>query len=310
MLFASPATAKVPSNAELHQMIVGVMQKMETLQSENRTLKKRLASLRQGKTYASVGPTAVPASVRREPSLIKAVVRNVKQAPQVATDGAQVEMAKPSQTERKPSKYYAALNLEYAIPENVSVESNGQTGDASLADGIGFGLSVGHRYNDRFRTDIELSRRSFELQNITSTSGGSNRALSGQIDIYTALLNGYYNLPNSTDLAILNSPVRPYIGVGIGGAYLSANDAAASLDSINAFTASPQTTTPSDASILLPAGHITAGLSFPISNKLDFDLAYRYFLMGDIAGTVEGQSGDSSVLRSHSLKLGMRYDLN
>jgi hypothetical protein len=55
MLFASPTMAKVPSNAELHQMIVGVMQKMETLQNENRTLKKQLVSLKQGKTYASLG---------------------------------------------------------------------------------------------------------------------------------------------------------------------------------------------------------------------------------------------------------------
>jgi cell division protein FtsB len=56
---ASPSYATVPSNAELRKMIVGVMQKMETLQSENRTLKKQLASLRQGKTYASLSPASI-----------------------------------------------------------------------------------------------------------------------------------------------------------------------------------------------------------------------------------------------------------
>jgi opacity protein-like surface antigen len=202
------------------------------------------------------------------------------------------------------------LNLEYAVPENVIVESGGDTGDVSLADGIGFGLSVGHRYSDQFRTDIELSRRSFELQNITPISSGSNRSLSGQIDIYTALLNGYYNLPDSTDLAFFNSPFRPYVGVGVGGAYISANAAAASLDSGESTNSARQSTTPTDAFIWLPAGQITAGLSLPISDKLDFDMAYRYFLLGDITGTVAGQSGDSGLLRSHSLKLGMRYNIN
>jgi hypothetical protein len=130
---ASPSYATVPSNAELRKMIVGVMQKMETLQSENRTLKKQLASLRQGKTYASLSPTVVPALVHRESTPIKAGVRNVKQVPQIATNSEKKEAAKRVQTERKPSKSYAALNLEYAVPENVTVESGGGTGEASLA---------------------------------------------------------------------------------------------------------------------------------------------------------------------------------
>jgi hypothetical protein len=84
--------------------------------------------------------------------------------------------------------------------------------DAPLADGIGFGLSVGHKYSDKFRADIELSRRSFELQNITPIlGGGSNRSLSGQVDIYSALINGYYNLPDSAKFVFLNSPFKPFL---------------------------------------------------------------------------------------------------
>jgi hypothetical protein len=109
---ASPRLATVPSNEELHKMIVGVMQKMETLQSENRTLKKQLASLRQGKTYASLGRQyssgVTPASTHRELPPIKAVVRNVKQVPRVVTNGEKVEIAKSSQSDRKPFKYYTA----------------------------------------------------------------------------------------------------------------------------------------------------------------------------------------------------------
>jgi opacity protein-like surface antigen len=317
MLFsASSSYAKAPSNEELHQMIMGMKDKLDKLEVANQGLKKQLGvalNKIEGRTYASLDPQhsngVVPASARRDLSPIKAVARNVKQVPQVSKNGGKHELAMRTQTERTPSKYYAALNLEYTIPENVTVESGGNTGDASLADGIGFGLAIGHRYNDKFRAEIELSRRSFELQNITPTSGGNARTLSGQLDIYAAMINGYYDITDQANLYFKNAAFRPYIGAGIGPAYLVANDVAASLNPTNVIL-DRQTTVPNTASIWLPAGQLMAGLSFPMTNVFEIDIGYKYLLMGDITGTVDGASGDSSVLRSHSLKLGMRYNLN
>jgi opacity protein-like surface antigen len=314
---ASPSYAKAPSNEDLHLMILGMKYKLDKLEVENKGLKKQLnvaLNKFEGRAYASLSPASHGGGAKPQhpaPTPIKAVVRNERQTPQVAANGKTRETSVAAKPDKKPSKYYAALNLEYAVPENVSVETGGATGDASLADGIGFGISVGHKYNDKFRSDIELSRRSFELQNITPTSGGSARSLSGQVDIYSALVNGYYNLPDSAKFVFLNSPFRPYIGAGIGVTYLRANDVSASLQQTAESGGKPQNnTTPENASIWLPAGQLTAGLSFPMTNTLDFDLGYRYFLMGDITGTVNGSSGDSSVLRSHSLKLGARYNFN
>jgi opacity protein-like surface antigen len=309
---ASPSFATVPSNEELHKMIVGVMQKMETLQSENRTLKKQLASLKQGKTYASLSPQhsngVVPASVRRELSPIKAVVRNVKQVPQVATSEEKREPNVVAKPNNKPSKYYASLNLEYAIPEDVSVQSRGTTGDASLADGVGIGLNWGYRFNNNIRGEIEFTRRVHELQNIPTRSNSSSRLLSGQAELYTTMMNGYYDLSNDSVLKLKSGKFWPYIGAGVGATLLRANDVTSSLEATGELDNSA--TRLFNGSIWLPAGQIMAGFTHPISDKLDFDLGYRFFLMGDIAGTVDGQSGDSGVFRSHSLKLGMRYNIN
>jgi opacity protein-like surface antigen len=311
--FASPSHAKELNIEDLHLMLLGMKYRLDKLETENVGLKKQLdvaLNKFEGRSYASVSPASNGVSakpIHRDPVPIKAVVRNERQVPQVAANGKTRETSVTANPDKKPSKYYAALNLEYTVPENVSVESGGATGDASLADGIGFGLSVGYKYNDRYRTEVELSRRSHELQNIRPTSGGISRALSGQADIYTAMFNGYYDITNHTQLYFRNVPFKPYIGAGIGPAYVVGNDVSASLtDDILGIS----TTTPTTASIWLPAGQLMAGLSYPISKALDFDIGYRYFLMGDITGTVDGSSGDSGVFRSHSLKLGARYNFN
>jgi opacity protein-like surface antigen len=295
VLFTSPTMAKVPSNAELHQMIVGVMAKMETLQSENRTLKKQLASLNQGQTYASVSPTVIPASVHRESSPIKAVVRSMKWVPQVATNSAKVEVAKRSRD------IYARISVAYSVPENVRADDqNGNGGVVSLSKDIGFEAAVGKRISDEWRTEIEVSARNYNPISATGTSGTVSRnsgEVSGDIDLYAAQLNAYYSLPMYQDFA-------PYIGAGIGVAYLKGNDLTTSSGNDSGFTNRQEAYS---NHFWLPAGNVSAGLTVPLTPRWDVDFGYKFALFGDLSGTRGKNSANSSVLKIHNLNGGLRY---
>ena len=102
MLFsASSSYAKAPSNEELHQMIMGMKDKLDKLEVANQGLKKQLGvalnKIEGQTTYASLSPQysngVVPTSAHRSLSPIKAIIRNVKQVPQVAKNGEKHELA-------------------------------------------------------------------------------------------------------------------------------------------------------------------------------------------------------------------------
>jgi opacity protein-like surface antigen len=304
MLFASPATAKVPSNAELHQMIVGVMQKMETLQSENRALKRQLASLRQGKTYASVSPNVVPASVPRKPSLIKAVVRNVKQVPQLAANSAAVELLGSSQANHNAIDkiYYVRASTAYSILEDVRAEDeNGDAGTASFSKGVTIEAAIGNEISNKWRAEFELSYRNFEPNRVIGFNGGNSQISIdpiGNVDLYAAYFNGYYKLPVFRE-------VFPYIGAGVGVAYLKGNNLSrfssagtdASLNRQEAF----------NEHFWLPTGNISTGMTIPLTQNWDVDFGYKFALFGDLSGSRGRNSANSSVLKIHNLNGGLRY---
>ena len=57
----TPAQAAAPSNAELHQMILGMMNKLGKLEAENKGLKKQLGvalNMIEGRSFASLSPSA------------------------------------------------------------------------------------------------------------------------------------------------------------------------------------------------------------------------------------------------------------
>ena len=102
MLFsASSSYAKAPSNEELHRMILGMKDKLNKLEVANQGLKKQLGvalnKIEGQTTYASLSPQysngVVPTSAHRSLSPIKAIIRNVKQVPQVAKNGEKHELA-------------------------------------------------------------------------------------------------------------------------------------------------------------------------------------------------------------------------
>jgi opacity protein-like surface antigen len=294
MLFASPAKAKVPSNAELHQMIVGVMQKMETLQSENRTLKKQLASLQQGKAYASLSPTIVPASVRRELSPIKAVVRNVKQAPQVATNGEKREAGN-----EESNGLYGRLTVAYSAPNDIELKNERLSGTGSLSESAGFEVAIGKRVDEKWSFEIELARRNYEANRISSSTNGALKVAdpSGDVDVYTAGFNGYYGLNRFLKF-------RPHLGAGLGAAYVKANGITTVRQSNILGAANNESY---NVHAWAPAGNLMAGFTTPIGDGLDLDIGYKFTMIGDLTGSRDNRDGSTDLITINNFSAGLRY---
>jgi opacity protein-like surface antigen len=313
MLFsASPSYAKAPSNEELHQMILGMKDKLDKLEIENKGLKNQLGvalNKIEGKTYASLSPQHTygirPSSAHREPSPIHAVLRNERQVPQVATNGEKVEEAKRTQTDQKPadSDVYARVSIAYSAPEDISAEDqNGSSGIVSLSKKIGFEAAVGKRISNNWRGEFEISHRNFDPISATGLSGNVKKVTvkpAGDVDLYAANFNGYYSFPIFHDMS-------PYIGAGIGLAYLKGNDLTTAAFVGDTNLANRQE--PYSNHFWLPAGNVSAGFTLPLSRRWDVDFGYKFALFGDLSGSRGKNSANSSVLKIHNLNGGLRYN--
>jgi opacity protein-like surface antigen len=63
-----------------------------------------------------------------------------------------------------------------------------------------------------------------------------------------------------------------------------------------------------NGSAVVPVAHLSAGLTIPVSDQVDIDIGYKYFLMGDLSGTQRGAKGESQLFRTHSALAGIRYN--
>ena len=171
--------------------------------------------------------------------------------------------------------------------------------------------AVGYRVNDWLRAEVLLSWRpdlNFNGQS-NFIGAGANQPVSGSVSSVAGFGVAYVDLPRI-------GKVRPFLGAGLGVAH---NRAGAMTYAFPALSANATTTTPGGSSSDL-AYLLTAGLSMPLGDRLDLDLAYRYSDLGSVqtdAGqaTVVRSSGTRSIaiggtkadLRSHGVMLSLRY---
>jgi hypothetical protein len=91
------------------------------------------------------------------------------------------------------------------------------TGDEEFAGGV-IGLSLGKRFNSRWRTEVELAwrRRDLTVHYYSPFIFGSRRSYTRnyQLDTFSGMINGYYDFDRGP-----GKIVTPYIGMGLGAAY-------------------------------------------------------------------------------------------
>ncbi len=153
---------------------------------------------------------------------------------------------------------------------------------ADLDPGFAAMVSVGHLYGNGFSTEIELGYRANDVDRISGATA------TGDMGIFSVMLNGIYDFGASRRGS-------PFIGAGIGVARLDAGGI------------SPVSNSRVDDDTTALAYQATAGIAFPVNDRLDIMLSYRYFAVPDAGfGTVAGASLDSDYT-SHAVRFGFRY---
>jgi opacity protein-like surface antigen len=183
--------------------------------------------------------------------------------------------------------------------------------DASFFIAAGFGYKI----NDMFRVDFTGEYR-FESDfhgldnydtNFQTTPGidGTNQ-YTGTKEEAVFLFNAYYDLPSW-------GIMTPYIGAGVGAAWIKLSDFTDYNPTFNATGLSGEVT---EWNL---AGAAYAGLAFEINDRLTFDVGYRFLYLGDISTEnllrPDGTDGDYNPfdfegIASHDVKVGLRYMFN
>jgi opacity protein-like surface antigen len=171
--------------------------------------------------------------------------------------------------------------------------------------------ALGYRVNDWLRAEALLSwRPTMDVHGQSNFLGaGSNQPVSGWVSSVAGFGVAYLDLPRF-------GQVRPFLGAGLGVAH---NRMGAMTYQFPSLSATATTTTAGGSSTDL-AYLLTAGLSIPLGDRVDLDLAYRYTDLG-LLQTDSGQAtvvraagtrslaiaGTQADLQTHGVTLSVRY---
>ncbi|WDI32422.1 OmpA family protein [Hyphococcus flavus] len=171
-------------------------------------------------------------------------------------------------------------------------------------NGIGVYTALGYDWGNNFRTELEYSYRSNDIDHINSDgagfSGWPNGSITGDLSTHAILANLIYDFSNS-------SSFTPYIGAGIGVGFVDPDITG---------TVNPGAPT-SPLSIAYGGSEASlayqgiAGVAIGLAEGLMLDLSYRYFdtLKSEHAGTLNGAPANFDVAnQSHSAFAGLRWN--
>ncbi len=181
----------------------------------------------------------------------------------------------------------------------------GVTFPVRIGNSVYFGGGVGYVINPMFRADLTLD--DLPSQKVSGTSASVAKiAASTSLDSLLGLLNGY------VDLKPFGS-FQPYLMAGVG---FASNDLGTFHGTVGAgpLAGTARTTSGStQTNLALAAG---AGVAYPLTQQLSFDLAYKFLYLGPLQTgttvTAAGFSGQltpsrSSDLYAHTITIGLRY---
>jgi opacity protein-like surface antigen len=164
-------------------------------------------------------------------------------------------------------------------------------GDIKFDTGWGVGLTGGYDFGT-WRLEGELVYRANDVKEFSDSAGSS--PLDGDVSSTALMVNAYY------DFRTISPSVIPYVGAGIGAAFVTA-------DVTDPDPVSGGKVLDDDDTVF--AYQLIAGVAFPVSKELAIDLNYRYFGTTDPSFEIVGGggvSGDAEV-QSHNIFVGLRY---
>ena len=175
--------------------------------------------------------------------------------------------------------------------------------EADYDNGIGVYTALGIARDSGWRTELEFNYRNNDVRHWAGNSwvsGWSDAQLSGDMSVYAAMANLIKDLGDGS------SGVTPYIGAGIGYAWLDYELSGANPTALGGFDNLLVNDT---AGALAYQG--IAGLSFALAEGLALDVSYRYFatLKPEFSGTINGAPMTfETEYNNHSAYAGLRWN--
>lgn len=184
-------------------------------------------------------------------------------------------------------KLYGSLSGGMTMTQDSDWSGGGLNGKISLDHGAHFAGAVGVRVNPHFRTELELSYRRADLSDIT-VSGVGSATLSGHLDTWGLLVNGYYDF-------MPDQKFNPWLSAGLGMAHH--NGSVSNVGGIGV----PSTSADDDVF----AWQIGGGVDYNIAKSTALFAGYRYFATAD--ADFEGLEAEYG---AHEIRFGIRQSFN
>lgn len=167
----------------------------------------------------------------------------------------------PAMAEKIP--FYVSLGTGYTSTVDSDWSGSGQSGSIGIKDSENFSGAIGTSFLKNTRTELETSYKKADLNSI-SLNGAGSASVSGSVETWAFLVNGYYDFMEGQKL-------RPYISAGLGAAYHKGD-----------ITAVGGLGTPgasgNDTVFAYQAG---IGASYTLTPKTDLWVGYRYLGSSD-----------------------------
>ncbi len=182
------------------------------------------------------------------------------------------------------------LGVSLAADSNFSV-SGVDVFEISLDTGFNIGGAFGYDYGE-FRAEFEIAYHAWDtdkgtipgvIDGVVIPSCPCTGPIDGDASALSFMVNWYYDFP------VVNLPVSPYLGLGIGGAIVTGDITVLGDDSDLAF-----------------AYQIMAGIGFEINPSTTLTAGYRFFLTEDPEVQIFGTDVEFTV-ESHEFNVGARF---
>ena len=180
--------------------------------------------------------------------------------------------------------YYIGAGLGAALQQDSDLSGTGISGSVDTDMGWVGQLSIGRRYGNGFRSEIEAAYSDAYVDSISGATGAG-----GDISSLSAIINGLYDFK-------LEGPLTPYLGLGIGVAR------------INYDGVTPVGGSRIDDSDTVFAYQGIAGVSYDLGDDMALTADYRYFRTLDPGFRTDGGTSVDSEFGEHRIMVGLRWN--
>lgn len=177
---------------------------------------------------------------------------------------------------------YVGFDAGVVIPGDIDATANGVPGTITSAVGGGFSAFLGYQFDRHGRFEVNLAYRIAPTE--TLHVGGASIPFQNDVNLLTPMLNLYLDVP------IGDTPITPYVGGGVGGAF--------------AWTTGRGGLAGFNASAQGAAYAAMAGFHYLLGPSYWMRIGYRFTGTENLFDPVPG-SGEID-LRTHDLMVGMR----